>query len=292
MDPFAGLEAIIRHDEPLAPYTHLGIGGPAELLITPRSFDELSAVVLACSSAKVPLRVLGCGCNLLVRDEGIKGAVLRLTEPAFTAIHVEGRRVKAGTGAPVGALIAAAARHSLSGLETLVGIPGTVGGAIRTNAGDRAGDIGQFVSRVEVLDGRGVVQVRDRDEMRFGDHASNLDDPVLLSAEFALEGDTPESIVKRMRKAWIGRKASQPAAVRAAPRVFKDPRGLNVKVMLEQAGVGKTKVGGAEVNPSDVNSILVHPGATSRDVLRLVELMRARVAERWPVNLEQELAVW
>ncbi len=286
------LNDIIKREEPLAPYTHLRLGGPAEMLVQPRSLEELAKVVRLCAGQGVPMRVLGSGCNMLVRDEGVRGAVLRLSEPAFTSITVEGGRVKAGTGASVSALISAAARHGLAGLETLVGIPGTVGGAIRTNAGDRAGDIGQFVRRVEVMDGHGAVQVRDRDELRFGDHASNLDDPVLLSAEFALETDSPDAIVKRMRKAWILRKAAQPATFQAAGRIFKNPRGLNASGLLEKAELKGTKVGGAEVSDRDPNYILVHPGATARDVLRLMELMKAKVAEKLPVALEQEIAVW
>src|SRR5262249_41173562 len=156
---------------------YMKLGGPAEMLVQPRSREELSAVVRHCFEKHVPMRVLGTGCNLLVRDEGVPGVVLRLTEPAFTQMRVEGKIVHAGTGAAVSALIPRPARHNLAGLETLVGIPGTVGGALRTNAGDRTGDIGQFVRRVEVLDSCGAVQVRERDELRFGDHASNLDDP-------------------------------------------------------------------------------------------------------------------
>src|SRR5262249_57352077 len=113
------------------------------------------------------------------------------TAPAFTDVAVNGRTVRSGTGAAVSALISQAARHALGGLETLVGIPGSVGGALRCNAGDRSGDIGQYVRRVEVLDGRGAVQVRERDELRFGDRWSNLDDPVVLSAEFELEPPSP-----------------------------------------------------------------------------------------------------
>src|SRR5918911_5530467 len=203
-------EDIIKRHEPLAPYTYLKLGGPAEMLVQPRSLDELSAVVRRCSELRLPLRVLGSGCNLLVRDEGVPGVVLRLHEPAFTAITVEGQRVRAGTGASVSALISQAARHGLAGLETLIGIPGTVGGALRINAGDRSGEIGQLVRLVEVLDSRGHTQVRERDELRFAEHASNLDDPVLLAAEFALEGDTPDAIVKRLRKAWIIRRAAHP----------------------------------------------------------------------------------
>jgi UDP-N-acetylmuramate dehydrogenase len=283
---------VIKRNEPLAPYTYLRLGGPAEMLVQPRSREELSQFVRRCFQERVPLRVLGSGCNLLVRDEGVKGAVLRLVEPPFTQITLEGNRVRAGTGAAMSALISLAARHGLAGLETLVGIPGTVGGALRFNAGDRYGDIGQFVRAVEVLDSAGNPQVRDRDELRFGDHVSNLDDPVLLGVEFALEQDTADAIVKRMRKAWIVRKAAQPLSFQSAGRIFKNPRGLSAAGLLEQAGLARIKVGGAEVSDRDPNFIVVHAGASSRDVLRLIDLMRSRVQERFNVQLEQELTIW
>jgi UDP-N-acetylmuramate dehydrogenase len=283
---------VIRRNEPLAPYTHLRLGGPAEMLAQPRSHEELSRLVRRCFDEGIALRVLGCGCNMLVRDEGVQGVVLRLSEPAFTHISVEGQRVRAGTGAAVSTLISATARHKLAGLETLVGIPGTVGGALRTNAGDRAGDIGQFVRLVEVLDRQGNVQVRDRDELHFSEHASNLDDPVLLTVEFALDSDSADAIVKRMRKAWIMRKAAQPASFQAAGRIFKNPRGLNASALIAEAGLARTRVGGAEVSDRDGNYIIVHPGATSRDVLRLIDAVRARVQERFGIQLEQEIAVW
>ena len=285
-------EDIVQHQVPLAPITYLKLGGPAEMLVQPRSRAELAAVVRHCFEHRLQLRVLGNGCNLLVADEGFKGVVLRLSEPAFSGVSVEGRLVKAGAGAPLSALISQAARHGLAGLETLVGILGTVGGSLRTNAGDRSGEIGQHVRRVEVMDGRGSVHVRERDELSFGYHASNLDDPVLLSAEFELESDDPDAIVKRMRKAWIVRKASQPLSFQAAGRIFQNPRGLNAAALIEQAGLARTRVGGAEVSERDANYIIVHPGGTSRDVLRLIELVRSRVQERFNVGLELEITVW
>jgi UDP-N-acetylmuramate dehydrogenase len=292
MPALADFTEIVKRDEPLAPYTHLKLGGPAEMLIQPRTREELSAVVRTCARERVPLRVLGSGCNLLVRDEGVRGAVLRLSEPAFTEIAVEGRRVRAGTGAAMSALISHAARNGLGGLETLVGIPGSIGGALRCNAGDRSGDVGQFVRLVEVLDGQGDVQVRERDELRFGDHASNLDDPVLLTAEFALDPDSPDAIVKRMRKAWILRKATQPYSFQAAGRLFKNPRGLGAAALIDQAGLSGTRVGGAEFSDRDANYVIVHKGATSRDVLRLIDLAKSRVVERFGVELEMEMTIW
>jgi len=241
---------------------------------------------------RLPLRVLGGGCNVLVRDEGVKGIVLRLSEPAFTQVTVQGNSVTAGTGAAVSALISQAARHGLAGLETLVGIPGTVGGALRCNAGDRAGDISQFVRHVEVLDSKGEAQVRERDELRFGYHWSNLDDPVILAAEFRLESDAPDAIVKRMRRAWIQRKASQPLSYQPACRVFRNPRALSAAALIEQAGLARTRVGGAEVSERDSNYVVIHPDATSRDVLRLIDLVRSRVQERFSVELELEVTIW
>jgi UDP-N-acetylmuramate dehydrogenase len=283
---------IIKRNEPLAPYTYLKLGGPAEILAQPRSREDLSRFVRTCFQQRIPLRVLGSGCNMLVRDEGVTGAVLRLNEPAFTQIAVEGNRVRAGTGAAVSALISQAARHGLAGFETLVGIPGSVGGALRCNAGDRSGDIGQFVRMVEVMDSNGVTQARDRDELRFGEHASNLDDPVLLMAEFLLETDSADAIVKRMRKAWIVRKASQPLSFQAAARIFKNPRGLSAAALIEQTGLARTRVGGVEVSDRDANYFIVHPGASARDVLRLMDLVRSRVHERFNVMLEQEITIW
>jgi UDP-N-acetylmuramate dehydrogenase len=283
---------IVKHDEPLAPYTYLKLGGPAEMLVQPRSREELAAVVRRCFQEHIPLRVLGGGCNILVRDEGVRGVVLRLSEPAFTQVKVEGRRVRAGTGAPLSALISQAARHALAGLEVLIGINGTVGGAIRCNAGDRHGEIGQFVRSVEVMDDRGEVQVRERDELRFANRESNLDDPVLLAAEIDLDLDQPDAIVKRMRKAWIQRKAAQPLTFQAHGRMFKNPRGVDAAALIEQAELAGTRVGGAEVSERHANSVVVHAGGTAQDVLRLLDLIRSRVRERFGVDLELEMTVW
>jgi UDP-N-acetylmuramate dehydrogenase len=283
---------VVKHDEPLAPYTQFKLGGPAEMLVQPRSVEELAAVIRRCYDRRIPLHVLGSGCNVLVRDEGVRGAVVRLSAPAFTTVTVEGRRVQAGTGAVLSALISQAARHALGGLETLIGIPGTVGGALRVNAGDRAGEIGQFVRKVEVLDSRGSPQVRERDELRFAYRWSNLDDPVLLSAEFELEADAPDAIVKRMRKAWIQRKAAQPLSFQAAGRIFKNPRGLSAAALIEQAGLAGTRVGGVEVSERHANFIVASPGASARDVLRLIDLIRSRVRERFHVDLELDISVW
>jgi UDP-N-acetylmuramate dehydrogenase len=283
---------IVKPNEPLAPYTFLKVGGPAEVLAQPRSQEELAALIRQCTSAKVPFRVLGGGCNIVVRDEGVPGVVLRLSEPAFTHISVQGKRIRAGAGAAIASFISAAARQGLAGMEALVGIPGTIGGALRCNAGDRSEEIGQYVRSVEVLDESGQVQVRERDELRFAYAWSNLDDPVLLAADFDLEADQVDRIIKRLRKAWILRKASQPLTFQAAARIFKNPRGQSAAALLGQAGLAGTRVGGAEVSDRDANFIVAQPGTSARDILRLIDMMRSRVREHTGVELELEISVW
>lgn len=292
MKPLEEFAEITRAHEPLAPYTAFKVGGPAEFLIQPRCRDELAAVVRRCSQERVPLRVLGGGNNLLVRDEGVRGVVLRLSTAAFTEVKVDGRRAQAGAGASLSALISQAARHRLAGFESLVGIPGTVGGALRTNAGDRSGQIGQHVRQVEVMNERGEVETRLRDELRFGPGSSNLDDPVLLAAQFELDPDDTDAIVKRMRKAWIHRQASQPLSFQSAGRIFQNPRGMSAAALIEQAGLAKTRVGQAEVSDRNANYIVAGPGCQARDILRLIDLIQSKVRERFHLELELELAIW
>jgi UDP-N-acetylmuramate dehydrogenase len=289
LEPFADF---LKPDEPLAPYTYLRLGGPAEVLAQPRSREELAALVRACSSKGIPLRILGGGCNVLVRDEGVRGVVLRLCEPAFTDITVEGRRMRAGSGASLASAISHAARHGLAGLETLVGIPGTVGGALCHHAGDRVAELSQYVVRIEVLDNDGQFRSRQREELGLGDPSRVLTGTVIVVVEVELESDSADSIVKRMRKAWIQRKSDQPLSFQAAGRAFKNPRGLSAAALIEQAHLPGTKVGGAQVSERDPNYIIAHSGASARDVLRLIDLMRSRVQEQFHVDLEMEMAVW
>src|SRR5262245_22071802 len=136
---FDDLADFVKAHELLAPYTSLRVGGPAEYFAQPRSREELITIVRRCYHEHIALRVLGRGCNILVRDEGVRGIVIRLSEPAFAQVAVEGKRIRAGAGTALSALISAAARHGLAGLESLVGVPGTIGGALRCNAGDRSG---------------------------------------------------------------------------------------------------------------------------------------------------------
>jgi UDP-N-acetylmuramate dehydrogenase len=283
---------ICKTNAPLAPFTQLKLGGPADLLVQPRTLEELIAVVQRCFEKQLRFRILGHGGNVLVHDEGVRGIVLRFSAPVFTQISAHGRRLKAGCGATIASVIAHATRNGLAGLETLVGLSGTIGGALLLNAGDRTSDIGQFLRRVEVLDSHAMVQTREHDDLRFTSTGAMLDDPILLSAEFELDAEKPEAILKRLRKSWIQFKASQPYSYQSAARIFKNPPGLNAAVLIEQTGLVGTRVGAALVSDRNANYIVAETGASARDVLRLIELVRTRVQDRFHLELELAVSVW
>ena len=292
MSLISGFEKIVRQGEPLAPHTWLAIGGPAEFLAEPNSADELAALVRRCRELDVPIRLLGGGSNVLVRDAGVPGMVVRLIAPAFTDIFVQDQIVSAGAGAKLGHVISTAVGEGLAGLESLVGIPGTIGGALHGNAGTRGGDIGQWTVAATVMNRAGELQQRTRGELVFAYRQSSLDDLVILNAQFQLERDDPAELTKRMQKQWIVRKAAQPMGHQSSGCIFKNPRGMSAGMLIEQTGLTGLRVGGASVSDRHANYMIADPGTSSDDVLQLIQQVQARVHERLGIELELEIEVW
>ncbi|HXY37289.1 MAG TPA: UDP-N-acetylmuramate dehydrogenase [Planctomycetaceae bacterium] len=279
-------------DEPLAPYTWMRIGGPAQFLVRPRNPDELREFVRYCHEEQIPVRVLGGGSNVLVRDEGVSGAVVQLVDESFGRVSIDGTTVQAGAGALLSQLISHTVKAELAGLETLSGIPGTVGGALRGNAGGRSGDIGQFVESVTTMSAEGEISTRRGNDLWFGYRESNIDELVILEATFSLQPGDPAEITRRMRKLWIMKKATQPLSFQSAGCIFKNPRGLSAGSLIEQAGLKGIRVGQAEISDRHANFIVTHPNARSDDVLRLIDLARSKVTEQFGVDLELEIKIW
>ncbi len=241
----------------------------------------------------IPVRILSGGSNLLVRDEGVAALVVHIESPAFSDVSIEGRRVVAGAAVPLTALISQTARAGLAGLEILTGIPGAVGGAVRGNAGGRQGVIGTYVRKATVIDAETEVQVRDQDDLNFSYRWSNLDEPVILSVELELDQENPESVVKRMRKLWILKKERQPYGHQSCGCIFKNPNPeTSAAMLIEQAGLKNTQVGGAEVSDRHPNFIIAHHGATTDDVLRLIDLVRSKVAARSGYQMDLQIQIW
>lgn len=288
----SGFEKIVRTDEPLAPHTWFKLGGPAQYFAEPNGSEELAALVRRAREEGLPVRLLGSGSNVLIREQTLPGVVVRLSSPAFSVISVQKNTVAAGSGARLGHVISTAVREGLGGLETLVGIPGTIGGALHGNAGSRGGDIGQWTCHATLMTATGEIVERRREELVFAYRESSLDELVILGAHFLLEPDNPEELTKRMQKQWIVKKAAQPLDHQSAGCIFKNPRGMSAGMLIDQAGLKGTRIGGAEVSDRHANFIVAHEGTTSDDVLKLIEQVRERVFERLGVELELEIQVW
>ena len=283
---------ILEHNKPLAPLTWLKVGGPAQYFLEPRSPNELVAIIRCCHENEIPVHLLGGGSNLLIRDEGVSGAVLHLSGDAFSQIAVEGTEVSAGAGALLSNVISQSVKAGLAGLENLTGIPGTIGGALKGNAGGRNGDIGQFVQSVRVVTTKGEIFTRTDDELSFGYRTSSINELAILDATFLLAEDEPEEITRRMRTLWIMKKATQPLSFQSAGCIFKNPRGLAAGALIEQAGLKGTKIGHASISDRHANFIVTEEEATFEDVHRLIELAKSRVTEQFGVELELEIQIW
>ena len=291
--PFEDFRDFVTLDQPLAPLTWFRLGGPAAYFAKPRGVEDLKAVLKRAADAEVPFRLLGGGSNVLVRDAGAQALVIHMESPFFSDVSIDGNRVTAGAAVPLTALTSQTARAGLAGLEILTGIPGTVGGALLGNAGSRQGSIGSFVARVQVLDSALEIQERERDDLNFSGRQSNLDEPVILSAELELTSEDPESVVRRMRRIWIVKKENQPYGHQSSGFVFKNPSSdVTAGALIDQAGLKGARVGGAEVSERHANFIIAHPGAKSDDVLQLIDQIQQRVWQQFGYELEPQLQIW
>jgi UDP-N-acetylmuramate dehydrogenase len=287
-----GFEHIIRENELLSAHTWFRIGGPARYFAEPTNIDELVGLVARCRHEEVPVRLLGGGSNILVRDAGIDGVVIHLAAAPFAQIKVHDDAIVAGGAAKLHHLISVAVGEGLAGLETLVGIPGTVGGALHINAGTETADIGQHLASATVLTRNAQVLTRQGDDLRFAYQQSSLDELVILDACFKLERGSPAELTRRMQKTWISKTAGQPSATQNAGCIFKNPSGASAAAMIEEAGLRGSRVGDAEVSDRNANFIITNPRCKADDVIRLIELLRSGVEDRLGEKLESNIQIW
>ncbi|MEZ6057236.1 MAG: UDP-N-acetylmuramate dehydrogenase [Planctomycetaceae bacterium] len=292
MSSLDDFQDITRRDVPLNQYSWLKTGGPAQFLIEPRTFDELQKVVRCCHDEQIPVHVLGGGSNVLIRDEGVAGVVLRLVAPEFEQVAISGNIVTAGAGALLSHVVSRSIEAGLGGFENLVGIPGTIGGALKGNAGGRSGDIGSYTKSVTVLTAKGERFIRTEEELTFEYRESSINELVILEASFELQPGDAEQISQKMRRIWITKKAAQPLAFQSAGCVFRNPRGLSAGALIEQANLKGTRLGHCEVSDRHANFIVTEDGATTHEVKQLIDMIRAKVLETHGVELELELQVW
>jgi UDP-N-acetylmuramate dehydrogenase len=287
-----GFEHFLRENEPLAPYTWLRLGGPAKYFAEPTSPEELITLVKRCHEQGITARLLGGGSNLLVSDQGVDGLVIHLTAACFANVERRGNTLAVGGGAKLAHLVSVAAREGLVGMEDLVGIPGTVGGALHGNAGGVHDDIGTWARGATVITRAGETVQRSRDELHFAYRSSSLDELIILEAVFEMETGDPVEITKRMQRNWIVKRASLPPSATPQGYIFKDASGTSAASIIEQAGLAGMRVGDAELSGHNANFILAGRNATSADVRELIDNVQRTVADRLGVQLETAIEMW
>jgi UDP-N-acetylmuramate dehydrogenase len=291
-DIFVGLDQIVSENEPLAPFTWYKIGGPARFFVRPRNVEELQEAAKRCIENNIRIYVLGLGANLLVSDEGVDGAVFRFDDEYWRRVKYDKTSCEVGAGVDMQKLVLRTCRQGLAGIECLAGIPGTIGGGVRMNAGGKFGDIGAVIQRVQVMSEDGAFFERTKDDLVFEYRNTNIAARFILGATLELEEDDPDAIMKKTKEIWMYKRNTQPLNTKNCGCMFKNPRGLSAGALIDQAGLKGMRVGNAEVSIKHANFIIAHPGCSADDVMKLVKIIREKVYEKNEIDLESEVQIW
>lgn len=283
-----GPRGTMRDDVPLAPLTWFRVGGPAERLYQPADADDLAGF-LAATPADVPILPMGVASNMLVRDGGIEGVVVRFGGP-LARVEIDGTTLIAGAGALDQRVAQEAQRAGLDGIAFMIGIPGTIGGAVRMNAGAFGGETRERLIWAEALDRAGRSHRLTNAELGFSYRHSELpEDWIVVRAAFALEPGDPAAIKARMDAIKAEREAAQPLRVATGGSTFKNPPGHRAWQLIDQAGCRGLTRGAAMVSDKHCNFLINTGGATAADLEALGETVRARVLAQSGIRLEWEI---
>ena len=292
-DIFAGCtQRPLLPAEPMTKHTSFHIGGPAELMAQPQSEAELQSLLLKAAEAAVPVTLVGNGSNLLVRDKGIRGLVIKLGS-MLREIKVSGNVLTFGSGVSLAQASKKAAELGLSGMEFAVGIPGSIGGAVYMNAGAYDGEMSKVVKSVRVMDAAGEVSELSASELDFGYRHSALQGSgkIVTSVTVELAAGDKQTIAEKMADFSNRRITKQPLELPSAGSMFKRPPGYFAGTLIDQTGLKGYTVGGAQVSTKHAGFVVNIGGATAADVLQLISDVQAKVFAAHGVHLEPEVLV-
>ena len=292
MNIFSGLEQIVEANYPLAKRTWYGLGGPADYFLRPKTVEQLKDVVQRCNENEIRIYVMGFGSNLLISDDGLRAAVIKLEADQFTQIQFDGEQLTAWAGVELSKLVLTCVQRGLSGIEMLTGIPGSLGGAVKMNAGGSFGDIGAAVETVTLMDSAGSVFEKSKPELVFDYRRTNITAKFILNARLKFNAADPEQIMRTVKETWIYKKNNQPLNTKNSGCIFKNPRGVSAGALIDRAGLKGLQIGGAIVSEKHANFIIAEKGCRSRDVMRLIDAIKQRVKEQFGIELELEIEIW
>ena len=276
-------------NESLKKHTTYGIGGSADLMIFPKSKQDLIKVIEIINENKIQLTILGSGSNVLVSDNGIRGAVISLKN-SLKQIEVDDNILYAECGTMLGKIVKHAVKNNLIGLENLNGVPGTLGGALIMNAGAWGGEISENLIHVEVINSKSEIQKIQKKDLNFSYRQSSFNkDDILLSAKFNLKKADKDIIKENFIEAQSGRKKSQPLNKRSAGSLFKNPKNNSAGKLLDEAGLKGFSIGDAKISEKHANFFINDGDASSRDMLMLIKKAHKEVKDKFNVNLSLEV---
>ena len=302
----------VLYGEPMAKHTSFRVGGPAEVWAEPDDIDDLRTCISLAKDKNMPIFVVGGGTNLLVRDEGIKGVVISMTSPNMKKMYYGDVKAAATPAVRLGDFIRSCADNDLGGLEFLAGVPGTVGGAVAMNAGARHYDkkdlwlcIGNFVCEIKAVDYDGNTHIFTRKDFNFGYKTSGLKGFIMTEIIFSLAKNGKENILSEYNKYLKTKKATQDLNLPSAGCVFKNPSvsagtggidgteagGKSAGELIDKCGLKGRMIGGAAVSRKHANFIVNAGGATSGDILNLIDIVKKEVRNQFSVELELEIEV-
>ena len=287
---FPSLPGAVKYDEPLARSTTFRIGGPAKVVFTPAVPEAVGTAIAWAREHKLPWLVLGLGSNVLIRDGGFPGLVIRIGK-GLDAITPKGSTWKVGAGLPTPLLARKSAEAGLSGVQRLIGVPGTVGGGVFMNAGAHGQDFASVTQSVTLLTPKGEIEERARKNINFTYRRSGLEGHVVLGCTVKLEEHSPAGVKADLELMQKKRRAGTPFDQPCCGSVFKNPEQDTAGKLIEKCGLKGRRVGGAEISSMHANYIVNRGGATADDVLKLIDVARTAVFKEFGLELELEVKV-
>ncbi|RPH04049.1 MAG: UDP-N-acetylmuramate dehydrogenase [bacterium TMED46] len=287
------LKSIVKgnllENEPMSKHTTYGIGGPAMAYINPKDRFDLFNILKFSTKNEIPVYFIGTGSNLLVADNGIEGIVLTPAK-SLKQLEIKKNRVVAESGVMLGKLVKECIKHNLTGLESLIGVPGTLGGALVMNAGAFGGEISNFLESVDIMTMSGEINTFSNSDIDFSYRFSSFKkDEFILLARFKLQTEVPEIINHKKLKASSGRKTNQPLRYRSAGSVFKNHKDYAAGYLIDNAGLKGTKIGDAEISTHHANFFINHGNASASDISALIRIAREAVLKKFGIELELEI---
>lgn len=285
------LTSIMTFDEPLAKHTTFGIGGPADCMVFPETREELSKLLKYAYQKKISAIFIGSGSNILVWDKGFDGIVISLKKSFKNLTIKRNSQIIVEAGVMLGTMVKQAMAAEIGGLESLIGVPGTVGGALIMNAGAFGSEISKYFEEAKTMTIEGDIKSYKKGEIEFSyRHSTFPKNEILLEATFQCKRGKPAEILKDRKVASDGRKSNQPLKFRSAGSIFKNPSdSLAAGYLIDKTGLKGTERGGAAISEKHANFIVNMGDATAADVLYLIKLAKKYVAKKFHINLELEV---